>query len=457
MKKIIIFLLPLCFYLYLSSNNQVNSNFLYTSNDTIRIVVKELAIDYPIVLSQSNHSVNNGWGDLGKKYTIHLTNGIDTLSFKHWKHPKEHVLLTNGKDSIDWFINAFGKERANFPLIYQNKHNQQSAVLVPEVYELANIIIALTEVGQQNKQLVTQSEYFAEVQNYFAKWQNHEVVQTVNQALKDDPSIYLWLKNDGLTYQFQGNKLLKNNIYYDFEGKFGLNNLLTQLEDFAQLSNFRKFYQDHMAFYRRLVMIEEQFVPIDNMWHWLEKYFPNRYNSHKVIFSPLTGGWHTTISLEDNNYSETLILVSAPFQTRQNAPSQFEWKMNLEKIIFTELNHNYVNPVSDSLRQEINTAMPKLQEWYDSQKYGGYNTSYDIFNEYMTFSLFNAYVMENYSSTEFEQINKRVENFMIDNRLFLKFKDFNQHFLTLWQKKTPEEPIFVIYHQMLDWMKKQVN
>jgi len=48
---------------------------------------------------------------------------------------------------------------------------------------------------------------------------------------------------------------------------------------------------------------------------------------------------------------------------------------------FTEIDHNYVNPVSDNYIADIDEAMSNLGRWY---KGGSYGSPYAAFKEYMT-------------------------------------------------------------------------
>jgi hypothetical protein len=71
--------------------------------------------------------------------------------------------------------------------------------------------------------------------------------------------------------------------------------------------------------------------------------------------------------------------------------------------VFSEIDHNYVNPVSDKYKKEINKIMgdEHRSKWIKANGDGKYyGTGYKVFNEYMTHAVYLIYTNEFYSAAD---------------------------------------------------------
>jgi len=128
----------------------------------------------------------------------------------------------------------------------------------------------------------------------------------------------------------------------------------------------------------------------------------------------------------------------------------------MEREIFTEIIHNYVNPVSDNYIDEIGKAIPDYKQW-NKQK-NGYSSSISTFNEYMTWAIFSLYVMDNYQNNYLDEIISFQEDFMVAHRKFIFFKEFNQQLMELYtnmENKTQKIAIEDFYPAMLKWAREK--
>ena len=126
----------------------------------------------------------------------------------------------------------------------------------------------------------------------------------------------------------------------------------------------------------------------------------------------------------------------------------------MTREVFTEIDHNYVNPLSDQYIKEIEASMSDYKKWNHQKR--GYQNSYATFNEYMTWGLFNLYAKETYTPKQLDTILNFQSNFMEESRKFVAFKAFSQQLTVLYEEQkrtTGTIEIEPLYPLMLKWMK----
>jgi hypothetical protein len=217
------------------------------------------------------------------------------------------------------------------------------------------------------------------------------------------------------------------------------------INDFLVKSDFRKFYKSHLDYYESIIN-QQKLLDIDRMWHWLENEYPTRMDSYQVIISPLTGGWHNTISLIGTQYQECLMYISAASENDGGKTDTLTLSA-YERVLFTEIDHNYVNPQTDLLKNELSKV--DWKKWYDNRN-SGYSSAYATFNEYMTWALFLAYEKERYPN-QYMAISQRETNRLEKNRGFAHFREFTDELL---KQKTndPTLPYSSLQVKMIHWM-----
>lgn len=335
---------------------------------------------------------------------------------------------------------------------------RKTLVEVPEVYELANVILALTEVCQADDNLLEQNTaYFKRVIAHFGAFKNHPVVLKTNDAIKKDPQTYQLFRTSGFNYDFVEGKLKRTKhiifpkkLILMFSHHLGKVEKLAQ--DFAEQSKFRAFYQQEQTYYQWVINDEKRIANIDQMWTWLEERFSSRYQRYHIIISPLVAGWHNTSRHKIDGIAETRMFICSAERTASSTTDSTLFKSITQRIVFTEIDHNYVNPVSDQFKKEIEQAIPDVAKW-NSLRYG-YKSPMLTFNEYMTFAVFCAYLSDTYSSIDAPKVIAAAENMMVKRREFLKFKEFNQYFLNLYKTQKPKQ-ISALYPAILEWCKSQ--
>jgi hypothetical protein len=77
-----------------------------------------------------------------------------------------------------------------------------------------------------------------------------------------------------------------------------------------------------------------------------------------------------------------------------------------------------------------------------------------VFNEYMTWAMFSLYCYDNYPHAEVDNFVKKMENRMVNDRYFVKFKEFNQELISQYNKNH-RISMSDLYDIILLWAEKQ--
>lgn len=326
-------------------------------------------------------------------------------------------------------------------------------VQIPPAFELANIMVALTEFGQLDDNIVKKNtEYHSAVMSHFSAFTEHPAIEELNRLFSGNKS------KDYLSYNYwrtgsYGATFKENRLLFDRQVS---NNLFEKnrklVEDFAKKSDFFSFYTAHEPLYTGYTKRYIQTVPIGEMWEWIESQFPDRYDGYKIIMSPLISGYHNTFKTYDF-VKETVMVINVPRPIINNTEISDEDKANMIRTVLTEIDHNYVNPISDDWKREIRSALFNLNCWKSGAL--GYNSPYATFNEYMTWAVFSIYLKEKFDAETFNVVNKLQADFMADRRGFIKFREFNNYLLEQYLTKTQNEKIPDLYSDAIQWFEKQ--
>ena len=441
---------------------------LSSQDDSFRIKFSNLSVVIPFKISETDTTDMGTDGATGL-YAI-IFYGKDSIRVdyhnlpygqKHWIHLKS----PKGKTVYELHFNPVAAE---FSAEYIAKNNNNVQVEIPEAYELANIIWLLSPTGQRADNLNKQGEYYQQVIRYFHPYLNHPVFKSLDFRT-DDFEDYFDFRENSFCFSFKNEKLVYNGPYYYVTGDDRVNfnslfkKLLPLMQDFADKSSYVNFYKNNKPFYDNEILLEQKRMPVKKMWAWLEEKFPTiKYNSYKVVFSPLIGATHSTqnfASLTDqgNWFKESVMFVAGPGIMGKDSALTEEQKVGLfSGIVFTEIDHNYVNPVSMKYQTQIDSIFSKREIWTSS---GGdtkfYGTPMEVFNEYMTHAVFCLYVLDNFDPVTADFIIKRRESLMVDHRKYIRFKEFNQTLIKLYQQNKGSD-LLPIFPRILSWCRTQM-
>ncbi|AUD01179.1 hypothetical protein CWM47_04720 [Spirosoma pollinicola] len=349
---------------------------------------------------------------------------------------------------------------ATFTDAYKKANEGKTSVEVPEVYELINVIFALTNYGK-TPAIYKETDYYKQVMRHFSPYKNHPAVRTVDSLLLKSEDNYANLKMDSYAYLFQGNKLVKSPIYD--RASWGEVNQLTpyvpKLEQFTKQANFRSFFQKHTPYYNSLITDFKKNVDVATMKAWLEKQFPStHYSAVKILFSPLVGWNQSANHFTDNGFTEAQSHINYPFIDDSQAKQPKNITRGQRMIIaFTELNHTYLNPEAEADRNKkaVSDAYKNLTKWITAGKSSAnYNNAFSCFEEYMNYSLVTLLFNDLFDEQTFAVLNRDLENRMA-NRGFQQFTGFNQELLRLYKTKKPGQTVADLYPDIIAWAAKQ--
>jgi len=342
---------------------------------------------------------------------------------------------------------------------HTNEYSENIVVSTPEPFELFNIAISLTEYGLQNNGYVNKnSAYYEAVKSTFQSFQSHPFVLLMQQFCEQDwgngndiianfnnmkiASLYLRLQEDTLTV----NQDLFN--YIPEVMQFAIEQILVQANLFLNESNFTQFYQYNSNVYQDIANKFQAAIPAQAVRNWLEIHFPSiQFQYYNIPLSPLTGGSHC-FELDKVTGETIYMIVSGPTEYIDDLVDEGIYTLYL----FTEIDHNYVNPISDIHMNDIDEAFSDIDEWNHDIYY---RTPYDTFNEYMTWAVFTLFAYDRYEESQFQEINTNTVDNMVNNRKFIKFNEFNEELLRLYKNNETYTSIEELFVPTLDWVMSQ--
>jgi hypothetical protein len=392
-----------------------------------------------------------------------------TLTYKNKPYGQYHYVTVNSPKGKTVIRMGFQPSPAIYTVDYINANKGNVQVQVPETYELANVIWLLSPSGQRASDIVKEGAYYEKVLAYFKPYRDHALLKKLDFPDSIYASKYYEFRENSVCYTFnKDNKLQYNGPYYyvygeDYWERFQnlFTDLLPLVEDFASKSGFRKFYLDNKDHYHQLISRQKDLLPVKNMWAWLETQFPRyKYNAYNIIFSPLIKSSHSTQNFSfyssDGIFRETVMFVCGPDRFDDDKTLSEKKKEGLMSgIVFTEIDHNYVNPTSNRYRATIDSIFSNRSIWASS---GGGNNYYrnavSVFNEYMTHSVFCLWVLDNFNGATADFIIKHRESLMVERRFFIHFREFNRKMIEL-RNKHKDKVIADLYPALLQWCKTQ--
>jgi hypothetical protein len=442
--------------------NKQQTELLYTNVEIMTYVIDQDTFKNQwTVMPKVNPDVLTVECDQKPRVVTFISN-CDTASFTINLHDTIRFSVLFDKDTARTIIVGIPRN-VNFSDEYIRLHNGKHEVDIPEVHELANILVAISKVGQIDSNMVNMTTpYYTAVLNYFMPFASHPIIDSLNKkivAKNDEMSYWCYyaLKMNACAYVFDEHDQIVNK---GIIRRMGFQNAANpfekwsiQIADFALKSNFRTFYKQHQSYYDSLKNTYKILNPIEKMQNWLEHKFGFGYGNYTVYFSPLVGGAHATQQFEDNGFKQTVMFVSmaevSPLHN-MNVSEMLE-----SRVVFTEIDHNFVNLVSDTFIKDINKVFAQREKWV-RKGFGtdAYNNPYAVFNEYMTWAYFSLYCIDNFPEKDVKQMIDKMEKQMVKGRNFIKFDVFNQELIKQY-KANPSIKPRQLYEAMLQWAAKQ--
>jgi hypothetical protein len=197
------------------------------------------------------------------------------------------------------------------------------------------------------------------------------------------------------------------------------------------------------------------------MKRWLDRNFPssNDYDSYKIIFSPLVAYNQSTTWFESNGFKELQPHVNFPYpqDVKRYFPGTLSEKAAIifrGDIVFTEINHGYINPEAEKYAERILRAISNRDYWVDKSKGQGYYGGISAFNEYLNWGLVSLRFVDYAPPDEQERMIAAVDEMMTKRRGFPQFEAFDKFLVALYRNRSPGQSLADLYPQIIEWFEK---
>jgi hypothetical protein len=280
-----------------------------------------------------------------------------------------------------------------------------------EVVEAAWLIAGLTPLGRDGGSLSRDTAYWRAAEDWFANYTDHRVVK----LLGADFNLPRWIGN-AANYSFVGSHKLQRTpaarpMWDDPNGDL-FTRYRSETESFLKECRARLFLRDHAETFAAVRKALFEAVDLEDMQRWLENEFSARPSPMEIYVSPMTGGWNFT------NLDSITPRLWVPAVRR--LADDYD-RFIVVASVFTEVNHNYVNPVTSSLSTTDYSYFTSTQGWATPQAWDDYGTPELVLNEYMTWAAYLFYARDRISGDILSKIEARTIKFMEQQRGFPKF------------------------------------
>ena len=346
---------------------------------------------------------------------------------------------------------------------------EKAVYSIPEVYELMQIAIALTDTSIVTNQVKmhannvrSNTAYYQLIVNQFGKYRDHDLVKKLNKSFAKTAMNYVYQLQNAYNAAFDGNQIIKEKkMPTERLLWIGLNSVSKEeIEQFGSAIGFRAFYQTQLPFYAALLQNVQQKLNVPQIQRWLEDLFSTKYDLYQIVVSPLSGGFHFTQRFTMDQQKTNVIWISAPYQYDTLVYSPQQIAALYTSVAFTEIDHNYVNPVTDQYKTSVNAIMGGVNrgKWIDERGDAAmYGSGYAVFNEYMTHGVYLLYVKDHFDTAAYQLALKSKTNSMVNARKYIQFKAFYEMLLKLYENRMKGQTIEDLYPAVIEWCRGQVR
>lgn len=375
------------------------------------------------------------------------------------------------RDGIPHYTRIVGRRfvpAATFDSAYQAANRGTMHVEIPEAYELVNVAIALTPTAIAERGMVYQnSGYYREVRAAFDPYASHPAIALLDSALRENPNRYHSLKMNGRAFEFDAaGRFVKGRVYdrtgFGGERSNPLEPYAAALDDFARTSGFRRFYAEHRPLYEAQIAFYRDTANVAEMRRWLERNFPGAvpYDSYRIVFSPLVAYNQSSTWFASNGFTELMPHVNFPYPADLTGRaglvlSDTSAKLYRGNIVFTEINHGYINPEADKYGERIERAISSRHHWVDSAMGPQYYPGGGTFNEYLNWALVNLRLADHAPAAERDTMIARVERMMVTGRGFPRFADFSRFLVPLYLNRPAGQTLADLYPEIIAWFERE--
>jgi hypothetical protein len=328
------------------------------------------------------------------------------------------------------------------------------AVRFSEAYELSNIILALTPYGQSDPtEVYKNSRYYRDMRAYFAPVMQHPLLQQANYSRKEW-SKYLAFRTDAYAFGFNAQgQLVREFTFNAQDDTRPFDDLLAQVNDFAQVSKFREFYRRHQPYYDSMVVAYRQSQRLPEVLAFLTTELgpakvPAGGNQYAVVLSPLLYrmSCHRNVQQVSTDFATVPEYLLSGDLRKQPGPADLLTGIH---ALFTETDHGFVNPVTSAYEAQVRASFD-VSKWDTGSGYE--KSEYSTFNEYMTWAVYDLFAYRYFAA----QAPLVCQNWAMQNesRGFLASRSFNNKLRELYDKRKKGQTVRALYPAMLAWCRQ---
>lgn len=325
--------------------------------------------------------------------------------------------------------------------------------------ELAHIVVALADQNPIWSNVVdTSTGYYQEVAQYFSPYRGHAAVVEMNRLMSKSVYKYIFTIQTGSAAVLDAGNIKSNNQLPWLREWWPKQNSLSRkkLEDFARQSNFEQFYENHLTYYEEQLRVSAEALKVDSIRLWLESEFPDKYDQYHIALSPLMNATHFTSRFTLRGQKTCWMWVPS-FQPDQYRVTEAQARGIYTGVVFTEIDHNYVNPVSDDYTKRLKRALGGEYRslWIDASGDAAmYGDGYKVFNEYMTHAVYLLYTGQKYAESDQKVIEASRIKMMVERRKYKKFAEFYTELKRLNQSRGQDARVASLYPDLLLWIER---
>lgn len=279
------------------------------------------------------------------------------------------------------------------------KSKEKIQVEYPETYELANIILALTQYGKTDKWEVRQNfDYYNKVQEYFNPVSEHPLLDSVNYS-RERWQEFLSFRTDSYAFEFDKNNTLKRkNDFYTNKGFQPFDDHLDLINDFIKESNFREFFEQNKTYYNSVSDKYKKTQYINEMRNFLIKEFGEQYSNeekYNIVLSPFVYRMNCHRNIDSTTVAD---FITIPDYILSDTISIKEKDIATSiHSLFTEMDHGYVNPTTNQYKELVNKNF-NANLWENKSGYNNDdgNSANAVFNEYMTWAVYDIFLKKHF-------------------------------------------------------------
>ncbi len=330
--------------------------------------------------------------------------------------------------------NPLGLPTACFPDEARAEMTGKVLVETPPLHELFLILTSLTQDGRaSDTRLVRQASPYAErVRQHFGNSASHEAVAAVQALLSAGIPNHIAAKVDASAYVIdQDGAFAKRPEYTWIRGSEDhLEPVLALLQDFADDTQFASFFRSEasQSLYARQQSFFRDEAQVDQLLAWLNRQYPDTqpFESVRLIVSPLAFGYQHQDGVADGDFRQLIAHINFPeMPETADGLSASALAFSRTAILFTELNHGFIEPRASDVLERIELVFDGGQRFVDLDKVSSaYRSSKRVFLEYLNWALISVYACEHFSEDDCTAIASRVARTMVDERGFSEFEAF---------------------------------